>query len=102
MVSLSTMFSDKRLLSFSSKNIEDYDRKLNLRKYLLEFMKEAKILMTHFPNHDLLMKENLFRIIHTAISNHNVPRARELKRDYTYFNKKFNKTWAIFLLFSYS
>ena len=78
MVSLSTMLSDKRLLSFSTKNIEDYDRKLNLRKYLLEFTKQAKILMTHFPDHNLLEEENLFRIIHTAISKRNTNRAIEL------------------------
>ena len=96
MVSLSTIFSDKRLLAFNTKNIEDYDKKLNLRKYFLEFMKEAEILKSHFPNHDLLKKDNLFRIIHTAISKHNVARARELKRVYISFHKDFQSTWVDF------
>ena len=86
MVTSTTLLSDRRILDFSSRPISFYANDLNLRKYYLELLKEAKLIKSHNPETDVENPDNVLKIVFSAISKLNVTMARQFKQLYVMYD----------------
>ena len=98
MATSTTLLSDRRILDFSSRPISYYAKDLNLRKYYLELLKEAKLIKSHNPETDVDNPENIFKIVFNAISKLNVTMARQFKQLYVMYDNNLEKAWRNLLV----